>query len=104
LIRTFVLLAAALTLTACVSRLAEPRVRSALVEAGLSDPNARCMAERMTDRLTIGQLRRLQQLSGARRTLPEFVAAVRRLGDAETISVTATAAGLCMTGLAPESR
>jgi hypothetical protein len=46
----------------CVSKLAEGRVRSALVDAGLSRPTAACMAERMTDRLSISQLRRLEAL------------------------------------------
>lgn len=99
-----VLLSAALALAGCVSQLAEPRVRSALVEAGLSQANAACMAERMTDRLTIGQLRRLEHMRGAQRSLSDFVAAVRRVGDAETIAVTASAAALCATGLAPERR
>ena len=47
----------------CVSKLAEGRVRSALVDAGLSRPTAACMAERMTDRLSISQLRRLESLA-----------------------------------------
>ena len=95
---------ALLTLSGCVSKLATGRVRSALVEAGLSDVNARCMADRMTDRLSIGQLRRLQQMRGSQRSISDFVAGVRRVGDAETISVTVSAAAMCMSGLAPERR
>jgi hypothetical protein len=75
-----------------------------MVEAGLSEPNADCMAERLTDRLTIGQLQKLKQLKGERRTLGDYVAAVRRVGDAEAISVTASSAALCATGLAGEKR
>jgi hypothetical protein len=93
-----------LALAGCVAKLAEGRVRTALSEAGLSDVNAACMADRMTDRLSIGQLRRLQEIGGARRSLSEFVAAVRRFGDAEMFSVTTSAAALCATGLAPERR
>lgn len=57
------MLALSLAVTACApSKLAYGKVRSALVDAGLSDSNASCMAERMTDRLSIGQFRRLQVL------------------------------------------
>lgn len=95
------LLATALALAACApSKLATGQVRSALVGAGLSQANAACMADRMTDRLTIGQLKRLQQLSGSDRSLADYVAAVRSTGDREAISVTASAAALCATGLA----
>jgi len=82
------------------SKLAYGRVKSALTDAGLSDANASCMADRMTDRLTIGQLRRLQNLRGEKRSLGDYVAAVRRVGDAEALSVTVSAAALCTTGLA----
>jgi hypothetical protein len=102
--RLAILLAITLTITGCVAKLAEGRARSSLSEAGLSDANAACMADRMTDRLSIGQLRRLQEIGGSRRSLSEFVAAVRRFGDAEMISVTASAAALCATGFAPERR
>jgi len=98
------ILALALTLGGCVSKLAEGRVRSALVDAGLSPSNAACMAERMTDRLSLAQLRRLQALQAPRRTLADCVYAVRRVGDPQLIEVTGSAALLCATGLAPEKR
>ncbi|MEL0252591.1 MAG: hypothetical protein VW935_11680, partial [Novosphingobium sp.] len=60
--------------TSCVpSKLAYGKVRSALVDAGLSDSNAACMAERMTDRLSIGQLKRLQSLQGPKRGMADYV-------------------------------
>lgn len=96
--------AAALLATGCVEKLAKGRVKSALVDSGLSEPNAECMAERMTDRLTIGQLRKLQALQGDRKTLPQYVAAVRKVGDAEVIAITASSAALCATGLAAEKK
>jgi len=86
------------------SKLAYGKVRSALVDAGLSDSNAACMAERMTDRLTIGQLKRLQALQGPKRGLADYVATVKRLGDAELLGVTTSAAALCATGFAPEKK
>ena len=99
------LLAIALATGGCVQKIAESRVRSALVEAGLSDRNADCMAGRMVDRLTIGQLRKLEALkarAGERErpvTISEYLERVRRVGDTEVIAVTASSAGLCAVGL-----
>jgi hypothetical protein len=86
------------------SKLAYGSVKGAMVEAGLSEPNAACMAERMTDRLSLGQLQKLQKLKGEKRSLSDYVAAVRRVGDAEALTVTASSAALCATGLASERR
>ncbi|MGV3511735.1 MAG: hypothetical protein ACO1OX_06985 [Novosphingobium sp.] len=98
-------LAIVLALAACApSKLAYGKVRSALVDAGLSDSNAACMAERMTNRLSIGQLKRLQALQGPKRGLADYVATVKRLGDAELLGVTTSAAALCASGLAPEKK
>ncbi|MGE8132136.1 hypothetical protein ACQKO5_00915 [Novosphingobium subterraneum] len=97
--------AIALTVAACApSKLAYGKVRSALIDAGLSDSNASCMAERMTDRLSIGQLQRLQSLQAPKRGLADYVATVKRLGDAELLGVTTSAAALCASGLAPERK
>ena len=99
------LLALALATGGCVQQIAESRVRSALVDAGLSDRNASCMAGRMVDRLTIGQLRKLEALKarqGERErplTIGEYLERVRRVGDNEVIAVTASSAGLCAVGL-----
>jgi hypothetical protein len=95
------LLAALLAATAgCVDRIAEHRVRSALVGAGLSERNADCMAHRMVDRLTIRQLRKLEALRGEKRSIADYVIAVERVGDTEAVAVTASSAALCATGLA----
>ena len=92
-------------LTACSpSKLAYGQVKSALLDAGLSERNSACKAERMTDRLTIGQLQKLKQLKGTKRSLFDYAAAVRRVGDSEAIEVTASSAALCASGLAPEKR
>jgi hypothetical protein len=82
----------------CVSKLAYGRVKTALTEAGLSDNNASCMADRMTDKLTILQLRKLQALRGEKRSLSDYVAAVRKVNDPEVLAVTATSAAVCTTG------
>lgn len=94
-----------IALTACSpSKLAYGQVKSAMIDAGLSEPNAACMATRMTDRLSLGQLQKLKQLRGEKKSLWDYVAAVRRVGDTEAISVTASSAALCASGLAAEKR
>ena len=90
----------ALAASGCVEKIAEHRVRGALVEAGLGERDANCMARRMVDRLTIAQLRRLEALKGEKRSVADYLLAVRRVGDMETITVTASSAALCTSGLA----
>ena len=95
------ILALLAALAACTpSRLAYGDVKSAFVEAGLSAANSACMADRLTDRLTLRQLAKLRGLKGEKRSLTDYVAAVRRVGDAEVLSVAASSAALCATGLA----
>ncbi len=98
--RLFAIAAVLLATAGCVERIAESRVRSALLDAGLSERNADCMAHRMVERLTIRQLRKLEALQGDKRSLADYVVAVRKVGDAEVIGVTASSAALCTTGLA----
>lgn len=93
-----ILVAGALLLSGCVERVAENRVRSALVDAGLPIDISACMAKRMVDRLTIAQLRKLRALQGPKRTIPQYIEAVRRVGDREVLEVTASSAALCATG------
>lgn len=94
------LLALPLALAGCVEQVAERKVRAALVDAGLPPATSDCMARRMVDRLSIAQLRRLQALQGEKRSVADYVAAVRRVGDPEVFQVTAAAAAVCATGLA----
>ena len=101
---TCFVLAAALSLSGCVQAIAESRVENALRGAGLGERTSSCMAGRMVDRLTIDQLRRLEELrqpSGAAQeaSLADYLDRVRRVGDAEVISVTASSAALCASGL-----
>ena len=95
----------ALALAGCAQTLAEDRVRAALVDAGVRTRTAECMAGRMVERLSIEQLRRLEELghpsaSARADTLADYLDRVRRVGDAEVIAVTASSAALCETGLA----
>jgi hypothetical protein len=87
-------------LSACA--VPEDRLRTGLLNAGLSRPLAACMAERMVDRLSLAQLMRLADLPKARQaeSLDRFLRRVRALGDPEILSVTTSSAALCATGLA----
>jgi hypothetical protein len=93
--RALLLLAAAALLSSCA--MPEARLRTGLVNAGLPPPLAACMAERMVDRLSLMQLRRLGDLPRARGavSVAEFLHRVRALGDPAVLSVSASAAALC---------
>ena len=105
MIKPIVLLVPLAFLAACApSKLAYGSVKSAMIDAGLSEANAACMATRMTDRLSLVQLNKLKRLKGEKRSLSDYVGAVRRVGDAEALSVTASSAALCATGLAGERK
>ena len=93
-------LAAAMLLAGCATP--ETRLRQALVEAGLSEPMAGCMAGRMVDRLSLAQLYRMRDLKNAGRaqSTDEFLHRVRALNDAEVWTVTSSSAALCAAGVA----
>jgi hypothetical protein len=86
-----------LALSACATP--ETRIRSALMDVGLSKPIAACMADRMVDRLSLVQLNRLNGLKklggqGIRKVTPEeFLRRTRSLQDPEILGV-ATSSGL----------
>ena len=93
--RLTALFCAITALAACATP--EARVRTGLVNAGLSGPMAACMADRMVDRLSLIQLRRLGDLPYARdeRSMAGFLHRVRALRDAEIWAVTSAAAAVC---------
>ena len=86
-----------LPLAACVTPSPESRVRSALMDAGVSPPMADCMAERMVDRLSLAQLRRIGSLAKlphrdiGSMTIDEFLYRVRALEDPEILTVVSRA-------------
>jgi hypothetical protein len=88
---------ALLALSACATP--ETRVRTALMDAGLSQSMAACMADRMVDRLSLVQLNKLNGLKKLRGqdmrkvTVEEFLSRTRALQDPEIIGV-ATSSGL----------
>ncbi len=82
------LLAGALALAGCAT-IAEGRVKNALTNAGLSEPIATCMADRMTERLTIpscGGWRNCAVPSRSAResSLQDYLHRVRRVGDSRS--------------------
>ncbi len=91
----------ALALSACATVSPEAKVRASLMDAGLSPRMAGCMAERMVDRLSIGQLKSLKSLSslpGAdyrEMTVDRLLYKLRALEDPEVFSVTSRAALAC---------
>ena len=89
------ILGSLLALSACATP--ESRVRSALLDAGLSKPVSTCMAQRMVDRLSLAQLQKLSRLSALRDTkireltLGEFIKQTRGLQDPRILQVVTTA-------------
>ncbi len=88
-----------LALAACATP--ETRLRTGLVNAGLSQSIASCMADRMVDRLSLLQLRRIGSLSSLKDkslgdlSLNQFLFKVRALKDPEILTVTTSSAALC---------
>jgi hypothetical protein len=88
---------AALALSACATP--ETLIRTALMDAGLSQTMSACMADRMVDRLSLVQLNKLTGLKKLRGqdmrnvTVEEFLRRTRSLQDPEILGV-ATSSGL----------
>jgi hypothetical protein len=82
----------------------EARLRTGLIDAGLSRPMASCMAQRMADRLSLLQMKRLGGLAKLRDqrlgevSLERFIYDVRALKDPEILAVATTSAGICALG------
>lgn len=86
-------------LAACATP--ETRVRKGLMSVGLSEPISRCMAGRMVDRLSLGQLNKLNGLGKLRKRDPgdisfnEFVKQTRSLRDPEIVGVVTSSGVIC---------
>jgi hypothetical protein len=91
----------ALPLLAGCGAVYENRIESALVGAGVREPVAQCVAERMVDQLTKGQIHSIARLKEkADKTLPKtgILEFLRRHGgelDAHTVSVLTRAGVVC---------
>lgn len=85
-------------LTACSK---EAAVSRGLADAGVRPAAADCMAHEMAERLSAEQLRKLARVSGddgkalSEMNLADYVAAARRVGDAEVVLITGAAAAYC---------
>ena len=82
------------------SRTIEHRIAADLVDNGLPQPMAGCMAGRMATRLSLAQLRRLQAAfaqddHGEAATVSGALESIRQIDDPETIEVAASSAALC---------
>ena len=95
----FLLFSCTALLTACA--IPEARLRTGLRNAGLSEAMAACMAERMVDRLSLAQLRRIGDLPYASSSVSvsEFLHRIRALGDPQILGVSSSSAALCAVGL-----
>ncbi len=88
-----------LLLAACATP--EARLRTGLVNAGMNDAMARCMASEMIDDLSLIQLRRLASLGSLRdqpvtdMTAAQFARKVRALKDPEIWAITVSAGTTC---------
>lgn len=98
-IRIILMVTALSALAACATP--ETRVRNGLMNAGLSAPISACMADRMVDRLSLGQLDKLNGLGKLRKrepgdvTFKEFVKQTRSLQDPEIIGVVTSSGLIC---------
>lgn len=83
----------------------EQKVRAALVDAGVSDRVAGCMAKPMARKLSVDQLMALKRLAkqaradaGAAMTPKHMLRKIAALGDPEIAAVTGRAALTCFIG------
>lgn len=110
--RLFIAIVALLLLAggAVYSGLADPviawQVKGALMQSGLGEKRAECMAGRMVDRLTVVQLWQLRQAMAPQAGEPddgyglgELVKRLRRVEDGEAVAVLTTSAGFCALGI-----
>ena len=84
-----------------LDRVTESRVERMLIDNGVSERMAQCMAPRLVDRLSIEQLEKLERLApeGDEAALPtssrEALARLRRVDDREALEQVVVIAGGC---------
>lgn len=98
LVSAFLLCVSLVLLPACAGT--EEKVRRGLLNAGLSQGMASCMAKPMARELSLNQLMKLNSLGNARgmdrnTSLTEFMRRTRALQDPEIMRVTTRAAADC---------
>lgn len=82
------------------------QVERSLVAGGMGEGRADCMAGRVTDRLSVWQIYKLQRAMAPREGEPaeargiiDTITRLRRSEDGEIVSVVTTSAALCAIGL-----
>ena len=90
---------AVLVVGGCVQDIKQDRVKVALMNTGFSEELSDCMARRMAQKLSIAQLRRLQELGGPKQSWMDYVESVRRVHDPDAMEVLISSAALCKAGL-----
>lgn len=97
-------LAAVWLLNGGVERSARERIETVLIDNGLAPPLAACMAERLSSRLSVGQLRELERLAaelkaqGSGLTVAALLQSLRQVEDPALVEVTASSAAICAFG------
>ena len=101
----FTLLIALVLLSGCVSRYAEVRIETALLGYGVAPKQAACMAEDLSQRLTIDQLRKLSSVASEtqkgfrNRPLRDLVTLAGQVGDQDmVVKVTRATVGCIVRG------
>lgn len=97
--RSVALVLPLLALTACATP--EARLRTGLMDAGIGPRQSACMAERMVDKLSLIQLRRIASLKNFAKddirgmSIDRFLHNIRSLKDPEILAITTRAALGC---------
>lgn len=92
--------------TGGLQRTAQGRIETALAAEGLPQPLAACMGERLAERLSLAQLRRIERAmaggadegSQSSASILLVLESVRRIDDPEIIEVVAGSAAICALG------
>jgi len=88
-----------LMLSACATP--ETRIKNALLDKGLSEPLAGCMAERMADKLSMSQLLKIKKLEKFEKkdagdiSTKDFIKYTRALQDPEIVGIVSSSAIVC---------
>ncbi len=99
LLRQFLAFLAMASVSACATP--EARLRTGLMSAGIGAAQSACMADRMNDKLSLFQLKRLASLGSLKEkraislSIADFLHKVRALKDPEILGVTSKAALTC---------
>ncbi len=92
--------------TGGIQRTARDRIGAALVAEGLPQPMASCMGERLAERLSLAQMRRIEQAmaggadegQGSSGGVLVMLERIRRIDDPEILDIAAGTAAICAFG------